>query len=584
MVVPPVLVAPVEAMRVEDRIEATGELRAQNAAAIAAQVGGQVTKLVRDEGDRSRRGRRGDRDRSRAPRPRAAQRARDAAAGGRPGRRGQRDLARFEKLHAQGVAPDAKLDSVRTQLRTARTNRDAAQAQLGMAERGARDSSVRAPFAGLVARRYVSEGEFVQPGQKLFDLVALDPIEVEFTLPERDSSRVVMGQPVDVRVAPFPDEVFRAEVTVIAPTIDPMTRTLRVKARMANSDGRLRPGLFARADLGVAVRENVAMIPEEAVLQRADGAVAYRVARRAARAERRSHQGRRDPRRPRRGARRTRDRRSGRGARPGSARRRLAGLAARHAAGATMTPNGVRRRRREDRASGEGATVTLSEVSIRRPILTWMMTLALVMFGVLGFLRLGVDQFPNMEFPVLTVQAALEGATPEGIEEDVTDVLEEHLNTIGGVRSIRSTSYQGVALIVVEFELGTDLDVAAQDVRDKVALARVALPTALEPPVVGTFNPNDSPVLWIPFDSRRAGRSRPARRCGARSIRIMETIPGVAGVAMFGRQDRNIRIWLDGDALRARGLAATDVLGALQREHVETPGGAGRERRASTTR
>jgi membrane fusion protein (multidrug efflux system) len=193
----------------------------------------------------------------------------------------------MEKLHAEGVAADAKLDSIRTQLRLARSNRDAAGAQLGMAERGARDSTVRAPFAGLVARRYVSEGEFVQPGQKLFDLVALDPIEVEFTLPERDSSRVVLGQPVAVRVAPFPDQVFQAEVTVIAPTIDPTTRTLRVKARMSNTDGRLRPGLFARADLGVAVRDGVAMIPEEAVLQRSDGAVAYRVVG-GTRAERRA--------------------------------------------------------------------------------------------------------------------------------------------------------------------------------------------------------------------------------------------------------------------------------------------------------
>ena len=189
----------------------------------------------------------------------------------------ERELSRMEKLHAEGVAADAKLDSVRTQLRLARSSREAASAQLGMAERGARDSSVRAPFAGLIARRYVSEGEFVQPGQKLFELVALDPIEVEFTLPERDSSRVVLGQPVAVRVAPFPDEVFQAEVSVIAPTIDPMTRTLRVKARMSNADGRLRPGLFARADLGVSVREHVPMIPEEAVLQRSDGAIAYRV-------------------------------------------------------------------------------------------------------------------------------------------------------------------------------------------------------------------------------------------------------------------------------------------------------------------
>ncbi len=217
--------------------------------------------------------------------------------------------------------------------------------------------------------------------------------------------------------------------------------------------------------------------------------------------------------------------------------------------------------------------MALSDVAIHRPILTWMMTLALLVFGVLGFMRLGVDQFPNMDFPVLTVQAALEGATPEGMEEDVTDVLEENLNTIAGVRSIRSTSYQGVALIVVEFDLDTDLDIAAQDVRDKAALARVELPVTLEPPVVGTFDPNDTPVLWIPFDSHRSvvETSEAVRR---QVNPYLETIPGVAGVAMFGRLDRNIRIWLDGDALRARGLAATDVLGALQREHVEMPGGA----------
>ena len=216
--------------------------------------------------------------------------------------------------------------------------------------------------------------------------------------------------------------------------------------------------------------------------------------------------------------------------------------------------------------------MTLSDVSIQRPILTWMMILALVVFGVIGFLRLGVDQFPNMRFPVLTVQAALDGATPEGMEEDVTDVIEERVNTIAGVRSIRSTSYQGVAMITVEFELDKNLDVAAQEVRDKVGLARVELPAALEPPVIGTFNPNDSPVLWIPVDSQRTAveTSEAVRR---QINPYIETIPGVAGVAIFGRLDRNIRVWLDGDQLRARGLSAGDVLQALQREHVELPGG-----------
>ena len=98
----------------------------------------------------------------------------------------------------------------------------------------------------------------------------------------------------------------------------------------------------------------------------------------------------------------------------------------------------------------------------------------------LGYQRLGLDQYPTMEFPVLTVTATLEGANPEGMEEDVTDVLEEHLNTIGGVRSIKSTTFQGASQIVVEFALGTDLDIAAQEVRDKIDRARRELPDELE--------------------------------------------------------------------------------------------------------
>ena len=105
--------------------------------------------------------------------------------------------------------------------------------------------------------------------------LGLDPVEVEFHLAEVDSSRVEVGDLVEVRVAPFPDEVFEATVSVIAPTIDVSTRTLRVKALIPNPEGRLRPGLFARADLGVAVRKGVPMVPNEAVLQRADGAVVF---------------------------------------------------------------------------------------------------------------------------------------------------------------------------------------------------------------------------------------------------------------------------------------------------------------------
>ena len=222
--------------------------------------------------------------------------------------------------------------------------------------------------------------------------------------------------------------------------------------------------------------------------------------------------------------------------------------------------------------------MTLSDLSIRRPILTWMMTLALITFGLLGYTRLGVEQFPNMEFPVLSVMASLEGASPEGMEEDVTDVLEEYLNTIAGVRNIRSTTYQGAVRIRVEFELDVDLDIAAQDVRDKVAQARRELPRDIDNPLVGNFDPNSQPVLWVPiaFERTPVETSEYIRR---QVNPLLETISGVAGVVLFGRLDRNIRIWLDGDQLRARGLSAGDVLSALAREHVELPAGTVESRR-----
>ncbi len=216
--------------------------------------------------------------------------------------------------------------------------------------------------------------------------------------------------------------------------------------------------------------------------------------------------------------------------------------------------------------------MTLSDLSIERPVLTWMMTLALIVFGVLGYQRLGMDQFPRMDLPVLSVIATLEGADPEGMEEDVTDVLEEQLNTIAGVRSITSTTFSGATQIRVEFELGSDLDVMAQKVRDKIDTVRRELPPEMDPPVVSDFDFNDQPILWIPFRTTlpEVETSEYVRR---EVTPVFETIPGVVGVHTFGRKDRAIRIWLRGDDLRARGLSAGDVLAALHREHIEAPGG-----------
>jgi HAE1 family hydrophobic/amphiphilic exporter-1 len=216
--------------------------------------------------------------------------------------------------------------------------------------------------------------------------------------------------------------------------------------------------------------------------------------------------------------------------------------------------------------------VNLIDLCIQRPILTVMLTLSLVVFGVMGYQQLGVDQFPNMEFPVVTVTAQLEGAAPEVMEEDVTEVLEEHMNTIGGLRSLSSTTFHGVSNVVAEFELERDLDQATQDVRDKVARARYELPKDLEPPVVDKVNMSNRPIMWIAINSERPP-VEVTEWLKYTAKPYIETVDGVASTEIFGRRERAIRIWVDGDALRARGLSAGDLIAAVQSEHIERPGG-----------
>jgi len=272
---PRITVAPVAGRDFEERIEASGELVAVNHAEIAAEVEGRVTELLVEEGTAVEEG---------APLLRIDPERRELELADVKAqvaeltsalREAEREHERIRKLESRGAASTSALDSATTARQAADSRLRAAQARLGVAERALRDATVRAAFAGSVARRSVSVGEYVRPGQPLVELVALDPIEVEFHLPEVDSSRAQLDQPVTISVAPYPGEHFVGRVTMVSPTIDPLSRTLRVKAQIENSDGRLRPGLFARADLGIAQRSGVPMVAEEAVLQRAEGPVVF---------------------------------------------------------------------------------------------------------------------------------------------------------------------------------------------------------------------------------------------------------------------------------------------------------------------
>ncbi len=216
--------------------------------------------------------------------------------------------------------------------------------------------------------------------------------------------------------------------------------------------------------------------------------------------------------------------------------------------------------------------MSLSDLSIERPVLTWMMTLALAVFGVLGFLRLGIDQYPDMTFPFVGVVVTLEGASPTTMEDEVVDVLEEAFATIEGIRHTFSTSAQGMARVMLEFELEHDLDVAAQDVRDKINISLNDLPRDIDPPILGKADFSMFPIIYAPITSSLS--TTETTEYVDRHIRpIVESIPGAAGAEIYGDLERNIRIWVQPDALRARNLSVGDVLDALRREHVERPGG-----------
>jgi membrane fusion protein (multidrug efflux system) len=246
-----VVLVPVAVRDVEERVAATGQLLAKQRADVAAQVGGEITQIRVDEGESVAEGTvvlEIDPDRRKLDLDRAKARAAEASSALTEA---ERQSKRVKELARREIASQSDLEKAETALSGANARVLAAQADLGVAERAMNDSRVATRFAGLIARRFVSRGEFVQPGQKLFELVSLDPVEVEFSLPEADASRLVLGLPLEVTVAPYPGEVFRATLSMISPVVDERTRTLRVKALLANPDGRLRPGLFARTDLGI---------------------------------------------------------------------------------------------------------------------------------------------------------------------------------------------------------------------------------------------------------------------------------------------------------------------------------------------
>ncbi len=214
----------------------------------------------------------------------------------------------------------------------------------------------------------------------------------------------------------------------------------------------------------------------------------------------------------------------------------------------------------------------ISETCIRRPVFASMMILALVVFGVVSYRTIGVDLFPDVDIPVVTVTVPYPGADPETVETDVTDKVEEAVNTISGIKVLRSESIEGLSQVFIEFELEVDIDVASQDVRDKVAAIRGDLPLDVDPPIVEKFDIDSAPILAVVLSGPVSIRELSDFADNRLKPRI-ENVDGVGNVRLVGKREREIRVWLRADRLRALGLTAEDVTDALAAENLEPPGG-----------
>jgi HAE1 family hydrophobic/amphiphilic exporter-1 len=214
----------------------------------------------------------------------------------------------------------------------------------------------------------------------------------------------------------------------------------------------------------------------------------------------------------------------------------------------------------------------LAEICIRRPVFAAMIVLALVVVGAASFFRLGIDRFPSVDLPTVSVRTNLPGASPEEVESEVTRRIEEVVNTIEGIDQLRSVSGQGTSFVIATFDLERDIETAAQDVRDRVSTVIRDLPEDATPPVIFKFNNDNAPVLSVSLSAERSVRE--LTELADKVIKVqLERAEGVGEVAVVGGLERAINVWVDAERLAAYRLPVTEVRDALRRQNTDVPGG-----------
>lgn len=218
--------------------------------------------------------------------------------------------------------------------------------------------------------------------------------------------------------------------------------------------------------------------------------------------------------------------------------------------------------------------MTLSDLSIKNPVFAWMLMFGLIFFGFLCFLRMGVSQLPNINFPVVNISISLPNASPQIMESDVADPVEDAVLGVEGVQDVQTTCTEGNANISVFLNINRDVDVAVQDVQTAVFQVQRNLPTNIYPPVIRKQNPNSSPILWLAVTADPPLQLRDLMLyCRDYLKDRFTSLPGVSAVFLGGFVNRQINIWTDNNKLTARQLTADDIINTIQKQHAEVPAG-----------
>lgn len=217
--------------------------------------------------------------------------------------------------------------------------------------------------------------------------------------------------------------------------------------------------------------------------------------------------------------------------------------------------------------------MTLSDVSIKRPVFASVLSILLIAFGLVSFERLTLREYPNIDPPVVSIRTNYPGAAAQIVETRVTKIIEDRISGVEGIRFIESGSENGVSTITVQFETGHDMDTAANDIRDRVARSLSSLPEETDPPEVQKVSSDEDVIIWFNFAGDDMTMPQLTDYAERYLIDRFSVIDGVARVRIGGEQRYAMRVWLDRQALAARNLTVSDVESALRSENVELPAG-----------